>query len=491
MAVNINVPSQVRTFANLAAFPASGAVKTIYIAEDTNKTYRWDGSTYVEISASAATGLTIGTTPIASGTVGRVLFEGAGNVLQESANLFWNNTNGRLGIGTSTPAHNLAVKSSSLISTIHNQNSGIGGQYFITNGSEAAYMTGGASFNGTSWVAEATSAVLFGTFLGDVRIYANKSLTTGNTFTPTERFAIFGSTGNVGINTTTDAGFRLDVNGTARVQNTLTVTKGASNFFSIEPSANGTAPYIQGFFAGFTDSRIYFDTGFFKLRSAGASSTLGLDCGSIFSNGNIELVGSTQQKVKIAGTTNNFIQFTQAGISNRGTIGYATGQSFMQIRVNAASDLTDGTFSTAFFSTGNVGINTTTDAGFKLDVNGTARVTGGVTSGVALVGTWSIGGGLYARFGHSSFNIGTTFGFIQQNNGDCFMNGLSNFISASTNNIFETNGAERMRITSSGNVLIGTTTNGASRLRVVGLPTSPVGLSSGDVWNNLGILTIV
>jgi hypothetical protein len=54
MAVNINVPSQVKTYANLAAFPASGSLKTIYIAEDTNKTYRWTGSVYVEISASAS-----------------------------------------------------------------------------------------------------------------------------------------------------------------------------------------------------------------------------------------------------------------------------------------------------------------------------------------------------------------------------------------------------------------------------------------------------
>ena len=44
-------------------------------------------------------GLTVGTTPIASGTVGRILFEGAGNVLQEAANLFWDNTNSRLSLG--------------------------------------------------------------------------------------------------------------------------------------------------------------------------------------------------------------------------------------------------------------------------------------------------------------------------------------------------------------------------------------------------------
>ena len=39
-------------FANLAAFPATGETGKIYVALDTNKTYRWSGSAYVEISAS-------------------------------------------------------------------------------------------------------------------------------------------------------------------------------------------------------------------------------------------------------------------------------------------------------------------------------------------------------------------------------------------------------------------------------------------------------
>lgn len=39
-------------FANLAAFPGTGASGVIYVAADTNKTYRWSGSAYVEISAS-------------------------------------------------------------------------------------------------------------------------------------------------------------------------------------------------------------------------------------------------------------------------------------------------------------------------------------------------------------------------------------------------------------------------------------------------------
>jgi len=39
-------------FANLAAFPVTGSTGVIYVALDTNKTYRWGGSSYTEISPS-------------------------------------------------------------------------------------------------------------------------------------------------------------------------------------------------------------------------------------------------------------------------------------------------------------------------------------------------------------------------------------------------------------------------------------------------------
>jgi hypothetical protein len=42
----------VEEYANLAAFPVSGETGKIYVALNTNKTYRWTGSIYVEISAS-------------------------------------------------------------------------------------------------------------------------------------------------------------------------------------------------------------------------------------------------------------------------------------------------------------------------------------------------------------------------------------------------------------------------------------------------------
>jgi hypothetical protein len=44
-----------------SAFPTTGEAGKIYIAKDTNKTYRWSGSAYVEISASLALGETSST----------------------------------------------------------------------------------------------------------------------------------------------------------------------------------------------------------------------------------------------------------------------------------------------------------------------------------------------------------------------------------------------------------------------------------------------
>jgi hypothetical protein len=63
-------------------------------------------------------GLTIGTTAITSGTVGRILFEGSGNVVQQDSTLFWDNTNKRLGIGaTPSTSVRLDVRAQGALST--------------------------------------------------------------------------------------------------------------------------------------------------------------------------------------------------------------------------------------------------------------------------------------------------------------------------------------------------------------------------------------
>lgn len=58
-------------------------------------------STQIQITPTS--GITVGTTPITSGTVGRVFFQGTGDVVQQSSSLFWDNTNKRLGVGA-TPS---------------------------------------------------------------------------------------------------------------------------------------------------------------------------------------------------------------------------------------------------------------------------------------------------------------------------------------------------------------------------------------------------
>lgn len=48
-------------YANLAAFPSTGESGKIYVAQDTNKTYRWSGTSYVVISETVALGETSAT----------------------------------------------------------------------------------------------------------------------------------------------------------------------------------------------------------------------------------------------------------------------------------------------------------------------------------------------------------------------------------------------------------------------------------------------
>ena len=48
-------------YVNRAAFPATGQDGIIYLAKDTNKSYRWSGSTYTEISSSLSLGETAST----------------------------------------------------------------------------------------------------------------------------------------------------------------------------------------------------------------------------------------------------------------------------------------------------------------------------------------------------------------------------------------------------------------------------------------------
>jgi hypothetical protein len=242
-------------------------------------------------------GITIGTTAITSGTVGQILFQGTGNVVQESANLFWDNTNGRLGIGTSTPTVALDIVGAGKFSTTLEVTSTAG----IT-------MGGGAkSLSWTGNILEIGNSATW----NDVRLYAGavqkfsqtSSLTTiSNTtinlstttvqlagvsalaysgadvrigsvtagFTSlslytagTEKMRIAATTGNVLINTTTDAGFKLDVNGTMRVtgktslNGQLDTNQTGSGHAFIKVNDNGTVIRISNWNIGNLSGNVF------------------------------------------------------------------------------------------------------------------------------------------------------------------------------------------------------------------------------------------
>jgi hypothetical protein len=287
------------------------------------------------------------------------LFEGTGNVVQESANLFWDNTNGRLGIGTSSPSavvHSVgSVTASSLIARgnyiqptlVPNANNSqlIGLQVDIsasaggfTNVLGWGLILGNLLDNNLRF-----QRTIYGTSLrNSINSYtagtANNSLLLQDISSGTTSIGAGG--GNVLINTTTDAGFKLDVNGTARVQDNVTISKNQNATTKINVS-NTTA--------GITSTAEY------NLTS---DATAG-----IFNFGK---ASSTYSPYKIFTSSNGYIYNGTAGdIAILNDV--ASGRIKFSAGASATAQMT-------IFNTGNVGINTTTDAGFKLDVNGTARV---------------------------------------------------------------------------------------------------------------------
>ena len=285
----------------------------------TTRTLTINGTTQ-DLSAdrtfTISTGITIGTTAITSGTVGRVLFEGTGNVVQESANLFWDNTNGRLGIGTSTGTSKINLPDAGTTAS-DGIAFGNGANIFknASNGISLFSGSGTWQFNSAILVLPTNQATF-------IRMASNRNLLIDN---GTTTFAsINGTTGNVLINTTTDAGFKLDVNGTARI--------------------TGLA-YQTGY--SYSIQRLQFNQGV-------TTTNVGYISG--ISNGVIRLTNASEAdftRLQFGGGTTAFPSLQRSG----------SALAIMDATGTALSNLL---------------IGTTTDAGYKLDVNGTARFTGNI-----------------------------------------------------------------------------------------------------------------
>ena len=187
---------------------------------------------------NAASTLTVGTTAVASGTIGRVFFQGSGNVLQQSTNLFWDNSNNRLGIGTSSPGQTLDISGNSRFQfgTIE---SGIN----ITgnSGSTTAAIIVGTGTLGTSGSLEIWRNGAFA--LQFVSNIANL----GTTYTRLKQGAGLTITGSGGSSTAANS---LTLGSNAADAGVFTATSGTQNTVNIGTSSNdvwspssGTATY--------------------------------------------------------------------------------------------------------------------------------------------------------------------------------------------------------------------------------------------------------
>lgn len=161
-----------------------------------------------------------GTTTLTGMTTGSLLFSGASSALsQDNANLFWDDTNNRLGIGTASPAHPLNVFASSAIVSIHDTAAvavGVGGELYLSAknnaGSQIAYAS--IKANAQTGTTGAENGALFlgtiqaGSTVRGVKIYgANLGIGAfSNTVTPQANL-------HVGLTA-----------GTARVYNSFTDT---------------------------------------------------------------------------------------------------------------------------------------------------------------------------------------------------------------------------------------------------------------------------
>jgi hypothetical protein len=218
--------------------------------------------------------ITVGTFTLPSLTSGSVLFSDGTTIAQNNANFFWDNTNSRLGIGTASPTTGLTI-SKALTTT--------GNELFNINYTHNSYSSGqiqlGQYFNNTriNFIHGANNTAMYlggANFTIETQNVGNFILSNG-----TERMRMVATTGNILIGTTTDAGYKLDVNGTARVALKLSVgtPSAASALMEVTSTTLGFLPprmttTQKNAIASPSSGLVVYDTTLNKLCVRGAAA---------------------------------------------------------------------------------------------------------------------------------------------------------------------------------------------------------------------------
>jgi hypothetical protein len=332
--------------------PATGLL--VYQTDGTEGLYEKTASAWRIINGGGGGGgMAIGGA-ITSATEGSVLFAGASGVLaQDNANLFWDDTNNRLGIGTNAPAYRLDVTGTARVSdalTISkNQNAAT--DVIVSNTtSGTASMTrvrvisSGAGPEGSLFSTSAGYTAYGAIVANSVGLYTNAAsglvlVTENNNI----KFATGAGAGNSVKATITNAG-RLLLGTTTEGTNILEVN---GNISATSMSRNVTNNFITLFGGTTFQTGAYFQmTGSTYGTDPGASSAsfvIGNLSTSAFELVTYDAVSTWTRRLKLFGNTGNILIGTGSDITSSVFQISSTTQGFLPPRMTTTQKNAIGT----------------------------------------------------------------------------------------------------------------------------------------------------